>query len=184
MSVSHPSPALLIVDMLSRFDFPDAARIVPAACRAVPAIARLRTHFHTRRWPVIYANDNFANWQMDFRQLVDACLATPGPSARIAQALLPTAHDYFVLKPKHSAFLATPLAVLLAKLGSRQLVVSGMTADSCIAATCMDSNAREYDTVVVREAVAAIGDRKARALRLLHESNAARVVGLSTYLRQ
>lgn len=89
-----------------------------------------------------------------------------------------------MLKPKHSAFLATPLVVLLAKLGVDELVVCGMTAESCVAATCFDSNAREYDTVVVREAVAGIGRAKATALRLLEDGKAARVVPLQRYLAQ
>ncbi|MBT2767077.1 cysteine hydrolase [Stenotrophomonas sp. ISL-67] len=178
------NPALLIIDMFTRFDFPEAKDVEPGAMRAARQIARLVRHFRTRGLPVIYANDNFANWQMDFKELVQVCLATEGASSTIAKVLRPQAGDYFILKPKHSAFLATPLAVLLAKLGVSELVVTGMTAESCVAATCFDSNAREYDTVVVREAVAGIADRKASALRLLQNSKAAEVIQLSSYLRR
>lgn len=180
--MTRPNPALLVVDMFTRFDFPEADKVEPAAKQAARHIARLMRHFRAKGYPVIYANDNFANWQMDFKELVQACLATEGASSEIAKLLQPRPGDYFVLKPKHSAFLATPLAVLLAKLGVTELVVAGMTADSCVAATCFDSNAREYDTVVIREAVAGIGTRKTTALRLLHDSKAARVVQLRSYL--
>ncbi len=95
---------------------------------------------------------------------------------------MPSPGDYFVLKPKHSAFLATPLSILLAKLGCNQLVIAGMAAESCITATCHDSNAREYDTIVVREAVAGMGSNKARALRLLEDASTATVVSLKTIL--
>lgn len=179
-----PSPALLIIDMFTLFDFPDADQVKPKALEAARHIARLAQHFRDRGHPVIYANDNFANWQMDFKELVRLCLATEGASSGIAKILQPEHGDYFVLKPKHSAFLATPLAVLLAKLGVRELVVAGMTAESCITATCFDGNAREYETIVIREAVAGIGARKTTALRLLEASKAATVLKLASYLHR
>lgn len=178
------TPALLVIDMFTLFEFPDADRLKPGAVRAARQIAQLAKQFRLRGHPVIHANDNFANWQLDFKELVDACLRTPGASSTIARLLQPEPGDYFVLKPKHSAFLATPLVVLLAKLGVDELVVCGMTAESCVAATCFDSNAREYDTVVVREAVAGIGRAKSTALRLLEDGKAARVVPVQRYLAQ
>jgi len=177
-----PLPALLIIDMFTLFDFPEAKQLEPSSLRAARQIARLAGHFRERGHPVIYANDNFANWQLDFKELVDACLSSPGTPSAIARVLKPEQGDYFVLKPKHSAFLATPLIILLAKLGVNELVVCGMTAESCVAATCFDSNGREYRTVVIREAVAGIGPRKATALRLLEDSKAANVVRLASYL--
>jgi nicotinamidase-related amidase len=174
-------PALLIIDMFTLFDFQEAELVMHSALLAARQIARLGRQFRERGQPVIYANDNFANWQMDFKELVRACLRTEGPSSEIAKLLAPEPGDYFVLKPKHSAFLATPLAVLLAKLGANELVVTGMTAESCVAATCFDSNAREYETVVIREAVAGIATRKSTALRLLQQSKAARVISMKHY---
>lgn len=182
--MKKPSPALIIIDMFNQFDFPEAEQVTSSAVEAARHIARLMRHFHGREYPVIYANDNFANWQMDFKELVDVCAATEGASSVIANTLRPQQGDYFVLKPKHSAFLATPLAVLLAKLGVNELVVTGMTAESCVAATCFDSNAREYDTVVVREAVAGERSKKTTALRLLEESKAAKVLRITSYLRR
>ena len=177
-----PKPALLIVDMFSRFDFPDAKALEASALTAARAIAQLRERFHAVGRPVIYANDNFADWQMDFKELVQVCLGCDGAPALIARLLVPAPGDYFVLKPKHSAFLASPLPILLAKLGCAQLVVTGMAADSCIASTCYDSKAREYDTVVVPEAVAGVGAKKVRALRLLEDSSTATMVSLKSML--
>lgn len=178
------SPALIIIDVFTLFDFPEAGQLKPRALKAARHIAKLAQHFRERGQPVIYANDNFANWQMDFKELVRLCLSAEDESSAIAKILEPHAGDYIVLKPKHSAFLATPLAVLLAKLGVNELVVAGMTADSCITATCLDGNAREYKMIVVQEATAGIGSRKATALRLLEESNAATVLKLPSYLRR
>ena len=85
-----------------------------------------------------------------------------------------------MLKPKHSAFLASPLPILLAKLGVRRLCLTGMTADSCVLATALDANAREFEVVVALEAVAAMPSQKRRALAVLVNSGAARVARLSS----
>ncbi|MBO0393608.1 cysteine hydrolase [Stenotrophomonas maltophilia] len=175
-----PSTALLIIDMFSRFDFPGAQHLAPVAERAARQIRRLRDHFDDRRWPVIYANDNFSDWKRDFRQQVAQCRRDGGAAGRIADLLSPLPDHYFVLKPKHSAFLATPLPVLLAKLGVRRLWLSGMTADSCVLATALDANAREFDVVLAREAVAGMPSQKQRAMALLADSGAARVARIAS----
>lgn len=171
------SGALLVIDMINRLDFPDAGRMVPGAIAAARKIQWLRARFHARDWPVIFANDNFADWRCDFRELVAMVLNIDGPPATIAKLLAPTARDYFVLKPKHSAFLATPLAVLLAKLGVRRLLVTGMALESCVTATAMDANAREFEVAVARDAVAGQPSLRRQALRTLEGSGTARVLG-------
>jgi len=156
----HPATALLIIDMFSRFDFPGAAQLVPSAEKAARQIRRLRDRFDARQWPVIYANDNFSEWKQDFRQQVAQCVQDGGPAARIATMLSPT---------------ASPLPILLAKLGVRRLWLSGMTADSCVLATALDANAREFEVRVAPEAVAGLPAAKRRAMALLANSGAAQV---------
>ena len=174
---SGTAGALLVIDMINRLDFPDAGRMAPGAIAAARRIQWLRERFHARGWPVIYANDNFADWRSDFRELVAMVLGADGPPAEIARRLAPDARDYFVLKPKHSAFLATPLAVLLAKLGARRLLLTGMALESCVTATAIDANAREFEVAVVRDAVAGQPTLRKQALETLGGSRAARVLG-------
>jgi len=169
-------PALLIIDMISAFDFPEAPAMHSDLLRVARTIRGLRAHFHERGHPVIYANDNFANWRADFRELVAMAAASGRTGQAVSELLKPCPDDYFVLKPKHSAFLATALAVLLAKLGVDTLLLSGMTADSCILATALDANAREYRVRVVRDAVAALPSRKRAALSLIAASQAGELV--------
>lgn len=168
--------ALLIIDFFSLFDFPQGRRLAPLAVRAAVQTAALRAAFDARNLPVIYANDNFGDWQRDFPQLVQACRLKGGASARIATELAPRTGDYFILKPKHSAFLATPLPVLLAKLGVGRLVLAGMALDSCVLATAMDANSREFATVVASGATAALPGRRAPALQTLQRSGTAQVL--------
>lgn len=171
-------PALLIIDMISAFDFPEAPALSGSVIGAARQIRRLRTHFLQQGHPVIYANDNFANWRSDFRELVAMARASGGTGQAVVDLIQPGPEDYFVLKPKHSAFLATALPVLLAKLGVDTLYLTGMTADSCVMATAIDGNAREYQVRVVREAVAGLTVRKREALSVLAASHAAEVVSI------
>lgn len=168
--------ALLIIDMISPLDFPDAARIAPSAVRAARRIRALREACHDRAWPVVFANDHFAHWRADFRELAAMAKAAGGDAAEIVSLLAPRPDDYFVLKPKHSAFLATSLPVLLAKLGARRLLLTGMALEGCVLATALDANAREYEVAVVRDAVAGKPALRKAALTLLAGSQAARVL--------
>jgi nicotinamidase-related amidase len=134
---------------------------------------------------VVYVNDNFTRWQGEFHDLIGRCIAAGGVPAEIAARLRPGGQHYYILKPKHSAFLATALPVLLAKLGVGRLVLTGLAADSCILATAQDANMREYAVWVPGDCVAAQTDaRRTTSLALLRTSMhaqtraSARVAGL------
>lgn len=170
--------ALLVIDMMNLFDFEGGAALAKSARACTPVILRIRQRFDESRAPVIYVNDNFSNWRGDFRELVAACQSTDGPTSHIARALAPGAGHYHVLKPKHSAFLGSPLSILLAKLGIRKLVLTGIAADSCILATANDANMQELELWVPGDAVAAITrGRKANALALIKTSLGADIRG-------
>jgi nicotinamidase-related amidase len=121
--------------------------------------------------PVIYVNDNFMDWRADFKDLVAICSQPQSAGAEIARALAPGLDDYYILKPKHSAFLATPLSLLLAELGVRRLVLTGLAADACILITAQEANMREYEVSVPADCVAAqTSARRKRALALIGAS--------------
>lgn len=152
--------ALVILDMVNLFDFEGGARLAAAALAITPAIARLRDRFDRAAAPTIYANDNFTDWQGHLGDLVHACLNAGGRPAALMGMLAPRPLDYHVLKPKHSAFLATPLPILLAKLGVHRLVLTGIAADSCVLATAVDANMRELDVWMPRDCVAAMTPKR------------------------
>lgn len=163
--------ALLIVDMVNRFDFEGGEALALGAVRIAKTIRRLRDRFDVLQRPVIYVNDNFMQWQADFRDLIAVCAQATGPCAEILRHLAPVRGHYHVLKPKHSAFLDTPLSILLAKLDIRRVIVAGIAADSCIAITAQDAKMRELDVWVPGDCVAAISPaRKRGALQWLRSS--------------
>lgn len=146
--------ALLIIDMISGWDFPDAGKLLPGALEIAPRIASLKARCRRDGVPVIYANDNRGLWRSDFRMLVEASLGAGGPAARIASSLRPDADDYFILKPRHSAFFRTPLELLLKDLKVERLVLTGVSTDQCVAMMATDARMREFEVIVPRDAVA------------------------------
>ena len=95
--------------------------------------------------------------------------------ADIAALLQPRPNDYFVLKPRHSAFYATPLHLLLQWLGVRRLIIAGIAGDGCVLITANDAHMREYEVAVARDATAS--QRPASNRRAL--AHLSEVVGVS-----
>lgn len=165
-----PGQALLIIDMLGDWRFPDAEPLLAAALRIAPRIAALKARCRQDGIPALYVNDNQGRWRSDFKSMVRDGLAAGGDRARLNQLLAPEDDDYFVLKPKHSAFFATPLELLLAHLKARQLIVTGVATDQCVLATVMDARMRDLTVWCPRDCVAAQDEeRQARGVAQLGE---------------
>jgi nicotinamidase-related amidase len=167
MRLTRPSAktCLLIIDMINEFKFDGAARVMPAAEHAARHIAGLKRRMKQARLPIVYVNDNFGKWQSDFRKLVARCLEKECLGRPIAQILLPEEEDYFVLKPKHSGFYATPLELLLRYLDVRRVIITGIAGDNCVLFTAADAYMRELDVAVPSDCTVSLDtDRNRSAL--------------------
>jgi len=171
MPPSTHGTALLVIDMINLLDFPSGPDLLRLALPAARRIAALKRRFVEVGAPVIYANDNFGQWHADFRELVAVCRQPDSLGAPLAELLAPQPDDYYVLKPKHSAFHFTPLAVLLEQRGIERVVIVGVSTDVCVAATAIDAHMRELAVHVPSDCVAApTRARSERALKLLRDS--------------
>ena len=146
---THPSPvplALLLIDVLTTFQFPDGDAILDAALKMRDALVRLKARAREGGIPVLYVNDNFGDWRSEKEVLIGRCLEAKG--SQFVRPLLPDGEDYFVLKPMHSAFYMTPLQVLLQHLQVDALILTGLTSNSCITVTAHDANMRGFDIYI------------------------------------
>jgi nicotinamidase-related amidase len=144
-----PSPvpvALLLIDVLTTFQFPDGDPTLRAALKIGEALARLKMRAREVKIPVLYVNDNYGDWRSEKEVLIGRCLE--GKGARFVKPLLPDSEDYFVLKPMHSAFYMTPLEVLLEHLQVETLILTGLTSNSCLTITAHDANMRGFDLYI------------------------------------
>ncbi len=175
--------ALLVVDMVSSWDFEDAEALAPAALAIAPRIGALKRRCLQARVPVVFVNDNRGRWRSEFRELVRASIAESETAAAIARHLQPDDCDYSVLKPKQSAFYATPLDLLLRHLRVRRVIVTGVVSDQCIVMTAAEAHMRDYEVVVPRDCIGApSAARTAATLRQLGEAHRI-ATPLSTRLR-
>ena len=141
--------------MVSEYDFPDGERIVKGARKAAKGIARLRERAHAANVPVIYINDTAGNWESDQKAFVQRCLRPTARGHDLVELIAPSPPDYFMFKPKHSAFFGTPLHTLLQQLKRSTLVLTGVTSHQCVLFTAMDAHVREYDLVVPSDCIGA-----------------------------
>jgi nicotinamidase-related amidase len=146
--------ALILIDMINDFEFEGSEEMFSNALAIAQPIAKLKKKAQAAGIPVIYVNDNFGKWQSDFRKLVDHCLRDNVKGEPIAKSLRPDEQDYFVLKPKHSAFYATSFEVLLRYLEAKTLILTGIAGNICVLFTANDGYMRDFDLVIPKDCIA------------------------------
>jgi nicotinamidase-related amidase len=177
------SVALILIDVISDFEFPDGDKILKNAMPMANRLAKLKQRCRRARIPAVYVNDNFGQWRSDAKSLVSSCLASGCPGRPFVEPLRPDDKDYFVLKPMHSAFFQTPLDVLLHYLGATSLILTGLATNSCIVCTAHDAKMRNFSLYVPSDCSAARTRREHRqAIEHIKEMTGASVVP-STSLR-
>ncbi len=139
--------ALLLIDVINDFDFPEAEQLLRNARPMARVLLRLKRRAQKAGVPVIYVNDNFGQWKSDFRRTVDHC-ARNGRGGDIVKLLRPDENDYFVLKPKHSAFFSTTLETLLRYLETQSIILTGIAGNICVLFTANDAYMRDFNLFV------------------------------------
>ncbi len=150
--------ALLIIDVINDLDFPGGERILPWARRMAFNLAPIAQQLRRKGVPVIYVNDNFGHWRSNFGDVFNHCTRAGARGAEIARALKPDPQDYFVLKPKQSAFFATSLVPLLSHLGTRRLVMAGIATNLCVAFSAHDAHMHDFKVIILSDCCAAESD--------------------------
>ncbi len=145
---------LLLIDVINDLEFPEGAQMFDDALAMAHKIAALKKRACDAGIPTVYVNDNFGRWQSDFRTVIDHVLREDTRGKPIAQLLAPDENDYFVLKPKHSAFFSTTLDVLLDYLQAKTLIMTGLAGNICVLFSANEAYMRDFDLVVPRDCIA------------------------------
>lgn len=168
---------LLLIDFINDLEFPEGPKFLKPTLAAARKTAKLKKRAKALGIPVVYVNDNFGRWRSDFRDVTRHSLEKGVRGRRVSSLLQPDADDYFVLKPKHSAFFATTLDTLLRYLGARCLILTGIAADVCVFFTANDAFMRDLKLVVPADCVASGSATHTRnALRFMARVLEARTV--------
>jgi nicotinamidase-related amidase len=158
--------ALIVIDMINGYDFPDAEKVVPSAREAVPVIADM---IEGADGPVIYVNDNFGHWRSNRDDLVDEAIA--GEHGDLVRPIRPDDDALFVVKARHSIFYQTPLEYLLSQEEVGRVILTGQVTEQCILYSALDAYIRHLEVRVPPDAVAHIYEDLAQAALKMMERN-------------
>lgn len=159
--------ALLIIDVINDLEFEGGENLLIHALPMAAALAAFKRRAKAAGIPAIYANDNFGRWRSDFRRLVESCLKEDVRGRPIVTQLAPEEDDYFILKPKHSAFYQTNLQILLDYLGVKVVIVTGMAGDICVLFSANDAYMRDLRVFVPGDCIASEDSEHNRQVLML-----------------
>jgi nicotinamidase-related amidase len=146
--------ALLLIDVINDLEFDGGEQLLSYALPMAVALSGLKRRAKAAGIPAIYVNDNFGRWRSDFTKLVRHCLEQDVRGRAVVSHLTPEEDDYFVLKPKHSAFFQTNLEILLDYLEARTLIITGIAGDICVLFSANDAYMRDFEIVIPSDCVA------------------------------
>ena len=155
--MNHERPALLIIDMINNFNFAHGSILAQKALKIAEPIKELKNQFNQQQLPVIFINDHYNLWQADYHTIIEHCRNQY--SEPIYDKLLPGKKDYFLIKPKHSAFYGTALNTLLHQLKVNTLIITGIAGNICVLFTANDAYMREYTLLIPTNCIASVDDQ-------------------------
>lgn len=153
-AVTRSKTALLLIDVINDMDFEGSESLVRLAEPMARRLRALKKRARAAGIATIYINDNFGQWRSDFRAIVAHCVRAKSPGRNVARMLKPDAKDYFVLKPKQSAFYGTTLDTLLRDLGTRKVILTGVAGDNCVLFSANDAYMRDLKLIVPSDCIA------------------------------
>lgn len=158
--------ALIIIDMINDFDFEHGEALASKASVISHNIYSLKEQCKKEQIPIIYVNDHYNLWRADIEKLYDYC--SNYISDPILEKVKPSEQDYFLIKPKHSAFYGTALNTLLHQLEIKTLILSGIAGNICVLFTANDAYMREYSLLIPDNCLASVDDQDNQyALRMM-----------------
>src|SRR3954454_21150234 len=107
--------ALVVVDMLNRYEHDDAPSLIRSVRASLPSMQRLIDAARERDVLTVWVNDNYGDWSANAAKLSDHALAGREPA--LVEPIIPPADAPFIVKARHSVFYGTQLEYLLRQAG-------------------------------------------------------------------
>lgn len=170
--------ALLVIDMQRSFMDPRSSLYVPTAWDILPAVKGLVDFCRAARVPVIFTEFTSAPEIPNLRKdpfgpehLVpgpglptgwgmpsgNSLVGMEGPeSPAIVDEVKPLPGEVVIRAPGLDKFYGTPLDLVLRSRDIRYLMVTGMLADLCVAATVYAATTREYRVTAITDGITTI----------------------------
>jgi nicotinamidase-related amidase len=122
--VAKQRTALIVIDMLNRYEHEDAEPLVRSVSRVVNPIAKLIDAAEEHDLHVLCVNDNYGEWHAGRTELCERAL--DGRHANLVKLVLPPdGGAAFLTKARHFAFYETQLEYLLRHQDIERIVLTG-----------------------------------------------------------
>ncbi|MFT8322098.1 MAG: isochorismatase family cysteine hydrolase [Bacillus sp. (in: firmicutes)] len=149
--------ALLIIDIINDFNFSNGDTLAMKTKEIAANIYSLKQLCIKENMPVIYINDHYNLWKADLDKIISFCLNDKNDE--ILDKIKPSDQDYFLIKPKHSAFYGTALHTLLQQLQVDTLLLTGIAGNICVLFTANDAYMREYSLIIADNCIASVDNQ-------------------------
>jgi nicotinamidase-related amidase len=167
--------ALIVVDMLNRYEHDDAEPLIESVRESLPAMQRLIDAARERGVFTAYVNDHYGDFTANRERLRDDALA--GPHPELVEPIVPADDLPFLLKARHSIFYGTQVEYMLRAEGVERIVLLGQVTEQCILYSALDAFVRHFEVAVAPDAVAHIHEDLAdAALRMMERNMSAHLV--------
>lgn len=168
MELAQENVALVVVDMQNGFCLPEgscgrAGLPVEALTPAIEPCGKLISAAHSADIPVIFTRyvykADYSDGGILIKYLLPILAEKEGLKEgtwdiEILEELKPQTGDLVIDKNRPSAFYASDFEEALKDQNINQLVICGVTTNCCVESTARDASQRDYQTFIVRDAVA------------------------------
>ena len=149
-------PALLIIDMLKDdFDEKHHFPIIPFARKIIAPINAMIGVFRKENWPIVFPSDAFHEDDFFFKGRMKPHSLAGTTGAEVIDELDRKEEDYWLPKPRFSAFFKTGLEDWLRQRGVTLCVVAGIATNFCVLTTVFDAICFDFKVVLLEDCTAA-----------------------------
>ncbi len=151
---------MLIIDMVKdNFDESKNLPITSFARQCFDPINRLISVFRREEWPVVFSTDAFHEQDFIFTARMKPHSLAGTRGAEIADGLdFRKGEDYWLPKPRFSAFFNTGLEHWLREKGVTLCAVAGIATNFCVLTTVMDAVCHDFKAVLLEDCTAAFSE--------------------------
>ena len=162
--------AVLVVDMMNTYRHPDAEELIPNVGNIIEPLSDLvRRARESGGVDLIYVNDNYGDFSVEFSDIVESALGGERPD--LVKPIVPAEGCRLLTKVRHSVFFGTALEYLLHRRGTKRVVLTGQVTEQCILYSALDAYLRHFPVVVPTDAVAHIYEELGEAALKMMQRN-------------
>lgn len=149
-------PALIIIDMV-KDNFVESRKlpITPLALKIIAPLNHLIHVFRKHQWPIVFSTDAFHREDFIFKGRMHPHSLAGTEGAEVIDELDKANEDFWLPKPRFSAFFQTGLEKWLREKGVTLCAIGGISTHFCVLTTVMDAICHDFKAVLLEDCSAA-----------------------------